>query len=103
MAVFCGLVYIVIKAKGIAPLLSASKATLRLCVFGFIAIGLYHVNARQLFDFNHNYRASENLLDAFEDTYNYPNDRILHDRYMTLRKQHFDSINAIDWPETPTN
>jgi len=101
ISVLFGLIFIWIKMKVENQELKSSKAIYRLLGFGLIAIALFHVNARKLFDFNHNYRASENLLDAFEDTYTYPDNAAMHDRYMELRKQHFDSINAIDWPETP--
>ncbi|MCO4818395.1 MAG: hypothetical protein KC517_02135 [Bacteroidetes bacterium] len=100
-SVLFGLIFIWIKMKGENPELNANKAIYRLWGFGLIAIALFHVNARKLFDFNHNYRASENLLDAFENTYTYPDNSAMNDRYMELRRQHFDSINAIDWPETP--
>ena len=60
-SVLFGLIFIWIKMKGENPELNANKAIYRLWGFGLIAIALFHVNARKLFDFNHNYRASENL------------------------------------------
>jgi hypothetical protein len=100
VSVITGCIYLYIKSKGIAPHLSSAKAALRFIIFGFIAVGLFHVDARQLFDFNHSYRANDNLLDAFEDSYYHPSDSAIGDRYRRLRQQHFDSITHIDYPDS---
>lgn len=76
------------------------KAVLRLSIYGLIAIGLFHMSPRQLFDFNLNFRASDNFLDAFEATLKRPVDAADRERYLRLREQHFDSITRIDYPET---
>ncbi|MFT7592176.1 MAG: hypothetical protein ACI9UJ_002105, partial [bacterium] len=95
IAVICGLAFHLFQRNGMVTKSSTSKASIRLLFFGILAIALCFVSPRAQFQFNMDNQASNNLLDAFEETYNDPGDEVKRDRYDKLRRQHRDSTTAI--------
>ena len=103
VTIVLGLAFVWLGRKHHISLASSKKAAVRLIVFGILAITLHNINVRSLFSFYFDQRAPENLVDAFEDNYLHPENEAYKERYLRLRKQHFDSINRIDYPEAFQN
>ena len=88
-----GFSFLLIQRNGAILKSSAIKASTRLLVFGFFAIAFSFISPRTQFQYYMSDQASESLLNAFEDSYNNPNDKDKLELYDDLRKEHYDSIN----------